>query len=93
MQEDSSNFIISSLVTLAEERDFYMDKMNLFIKSVRGIGLHQHCKEKPFSSFVVMEVILMEDLLLFSSFDGGKLMGEQTDGGKYDGCTEKIKVF
>ena len=31
--------------------------------------------EKPFSSLVVMEVILMEDFLLFSTFDGGKFDG------------------
>ncbi len=33
------------------------------------------CAEKPFSSFVVMEVILMVDFLKFSSFDGGKSDG------------------
>ncbi len=45
----------------------------------------KHCTcEKPFSSFVVMEVILMEGFLLFSSF-----VGKQTDGGKSDGLRKK----
>ncbi len=37
--------------------------------------LSQYSYTESFSSFVVMEVILMEDFLLFSSFDGGKVDG------------------
>ncbi len=45
------------------------------MKTVGAFAIPPYLFKKPFSSFVVMEVILMEEFLLFHSFDGGKFYG------------------